>query len=639
MSAATHKPSYDFFISYRRSGPPALARLIKANLESHGFKAFLDVTNLDKGYFDEKILKTVADTSNFIVILSANSLDRCVEKKDWLRLEIERAIATNRNIIPVLMPDFVWPPELPEGIRTLQRHQGVPYDHVFFDSVVQRIEKMRLPVAKSLWKRPRLLAAVLVAILAIGAAGYLSKEHRNNPASLQPTQQELNLQQEAQLLRLGHSLDEAVAKDKAIVALHGALEKSAASNIDEIQKIEGQENSLMSDGETAESQSDFTRAKADYQQVMGLHGARELEAIQSFNVVTQKMNGATDADIAKNNFAEGVTAFNQGEYAMAKTLFDQVLSRTPANWPQRTKAEDYSRRSGVRAQEQQHLAQAQAFFNAKNYDAARDEARQVIASPDPVPSWVQQAQDLIARIPAAPATPPAPAEPSPAAAEIQSAVRDAETLVQQGQYKAAWDKAAAIEQLKGDPSTLREVIKNAEETRYQQLNSSYLTANKQDPAELQNVLLSFQQFLPNAVNRQADAQKYIQEISSEIAALNAPRPSTPAATPAVVANNPANDIAEIQALLNRYAQAVANGDLNGVKAVRQLSPSDEKRMADSLKAMKGKGFALRNCSAPAITGDNAKVSCDTVLTGSKDTPPGQVTISLERVNGHWKIVP
>ena len=637
MKVITRKSECDVFISYRRADGGAEARLIKEELEKHAYEVFLDVTNLDAGPFDEKLLQRIAETPNFVVVLTPHALDRCADRNDWLRREIGCAIQTNRNIVPILVKNFEPPAELSEEIRPLPKYNGVSYSHEHFDSTLQQIMAKVGEAPKARRRRWRRRISMAIVIFAVAVAMYLLVSH-NFYNVQKPSQQELTLQQEANLLRLGRRFDEAIARDQAIVDLHGVLSAWATTEIASMKKLLEQETSLMADGKVAENQSDLTRAKTDYQQVIDLHAARELEAIESFNAVNQKMSGATDAEIAQKNFANGVTAFNHGEYAMAKASFDQVLTRTPPNWPQRAQAQDYARRAGNRSQQQQHFTQAQNYFNGKNYDAAREEARQAINSQDPDPVLVQQTQELIARIPSAPVPTPSPGQPSPAP-EIQGLMRNAEALLQQGQFKGALDKAASIEQLKGDAGALRQAIRTAEETRYQELNSQYLSTDKQNASQLQDLLVAFQQFEQNAVSRQADSKKYCDQISSEIAALSAIRASSPTPAPAPpAAVVPLGNPADVQAVLNRYAQAVANGDLAGVKAVRQLGPSDEKKMADSLKAMKGRGFALRNCITPEITGDTAKASCDTVLTGSKDTPPGHHTFSLMRVNGQWIII-
>ena len=129
----------DVFISYRHEGAHAQARAIRSALRERGVQAFLDVADVRRGYFDEALLRQIADTPNFVVILSPNSLDRCDDEKDWLRREIAHAIQTRRNIIPVLLPEFTFPSELPSDIASLSRYQGQEYSHRYFDAMLTEI--------------------------------------------------------------------------------------------------------------------------------------------------------------------------------------------------------------------------------------------------------------------------------------------------------------------------------------------------------------------------------------------------------------------------------------------------------------------------------------------------------------------
>ena len=133
------KRDYDVFISYRRESGGTVAQALRANLRLRQLRVFLDVSDLKRGRFDETLLQRIAETPNFIVILSPNSLDRCRDQGDWLRQEIVQALNTGSNIIPILMPKFEFPQDLPEEMRTLPRQQAVKYDHEYFEDMVERI--------------------------------------------------------------------------------------------------------------------------------------------------------------------------------------------------------------------------------------------------------------------------------------------------------------------------------------------------------------------------------------------------------------------------------------------------------------------------------------------------------------------
>jgi len=133
------KPRYDVFISYRRETGAAEARLLRSELTKRGVSVFLDVADLRKGFFDEALLRYIAETPSFLVVLTPHALDRCSDPDDWLRREIREAVQSGKDIIPVLMPGFTFPREMPDDIRAAARHQGLSYSHEYFDDMLDRI--------------------------------------------------------------------------------------------------------------------------------------------------------------------------------------------------------------------------------------------------------------------------------------------------------------------------------------------------------------------------------------------------------------------------------------------------------------------------------------------------------------------
>ena len=132
---------YDVFISYRRLGGAAEARLIQDKLLQRNLRVFLDVDELRPGHFDKSLLSCIEATPNFIVILSPGCLQRCADEGDWMRQEIAQAMRTGRTIIPVMLHGFAFPePEtLPPDIRALPTYHGVSYSHDFFAATVAKI--------------------------------------------------------------------------------------------------------------------------------------------------------------------------------------------------------------------------------------------------------------------------------------------------------------------------------------------------------------------------------------------------------------------------------------------------------------------------------------------------------------------
>lgn len=103
------------------------------HLELREYSVFLDVVGLEAGKFDNNLLQNIRSARNFILVCTANAMDRCVgdhEQKDWIHKEVHCALQSQCNIIPVfdnfLMPE---PDHLPETMRAVTSYNGVKWIH------------------------------------------------------------------------------------------------------------------------------------------------------------------------------------------------------------------------------------------------------------------------------------------------------------------------------------------------------------------------------------------------------------------------------------------------------------------------------------------------------------------------------
>src|SRR5271166_2223435 len=93
------------FISYRRTNVPwALA--IFQNLTQHGYDVFFDFSGIASGDFENVILENIHARAHFVVLLTPSALERCGDPEDWLRREIEAALESRRNIVPLMLEGF-----------------------------------------------------------------------------------------------------------------------------------------------------------------------------------------------------------------------------------------------------------------------------------------------------------------------------------------------------------------------------------------------------------------------------------------------------------------------------------------------------------------------------------------------------
>ena len=132
----------DVFISYRREGGYAMARLLYECLHNVGLSVFLDLEELSSGQFNEKLYEAIEKSENFLLVLPPNSLDRCASENDWLRIEIEHAIKLKKNVVPIMMPGFSFPTQLPPSLQVLPFFNGVQSSREYFDATIKKIISM-----------------------------------------------------------------------------------------------------------------------------------------------------------------------------------------------------------------------------------------------------------------------------------------------------------------------------------------------------------------------------------------------------------------------------------------------------------------------------------------------------------------
>ena len=129
------------FISYRRETGSIMARIVQSELKKRGHLSFLDVDDLGPKQFGERLLREIESVPNFVVVLSPGSMDRCQQTDDWLRREISHAITTHRNIIPLMVDEFQYPPKekIPDDLEELLHHNGVNYSHEYFAATFDKL--------------------------------------------------------------------------------------------------------------------------------------------------------------------------------------------------------------------------------------------------------------------------------------------------------------------------------------------------------------------------------------------------------------------------------------------------------------------------------------------------------------------
>ena len=93
------------FLSYRRTNI-SWALAIFQSLTHYGYDVFLDFSGVASSDFERVILGNITARAHFLVLLTPSALERCNEPEDWLRREIEAALDSHRNIVPLMLEGF-----------------------------------------------------------------------------------------------------------------------------------------------------------------------------------------------------------------------------------------------------------------------------------------------------------------------------------------------------------------------------------------------------------------------------------------------------------------------------------------------------------------------------------------------------
>ncbi|GAB4522166.1 MAG: hypothetical protein OHK0046_34410 [Anaerolineae bacterium] len=129
------------FISYRRANV-FHARAIYQDLVSHGYDVFLDFEILNAGAYKPVILNHIKARAHFLVILTPSTLERCAEPNDWVRLEIETALAHKRSVVPLIFDGFDFQdaqPYLTGKLNLLLHYNALRIPSDFFEEAMQRL--------------------------------------------------------------------------------------------------------------------------------------------------------------------------------------------------------------------------------------------------------------------------------------------------------------------------------------------------------------------------------------------------------------------------------------------------------------------------------------------------------------------
>ena len=138
------------FISYRRTNA-SWALAISQSLTHSGFDVFLDYQGIASGDFERSILENIRSRAHFLIVLTPSALARCDDPCDWLRREIEEALETRRNIVPLMLEGFDFgtsaiASKLTGKLAALKRYNGMTVSVEYFEAAMTKLHEKFLNV-------------------------------------------------------------------------------------------------------------------------------------------------------------------------------------------------------------------------------------------------------------------------------------------------------------------------------------------------------------------------------------------------------------------------------------------------------------------------------------------------------------
>ena len=128
------------FVSYRRHDA-GWALAVFQDLFHNGYDVFIDYDGIASGNFETAILENIRARAHFLVLLTPTALERTGDPKDWMRREIEAALDSHRNIVPLMLAGFKFGAGglLTGKLASLEQYNGLSVPEGFFPEAMERL--------------------------------------------------------------------------------------------------------------------------------------------------------------------------------------------------------------------------------------------------------------------------------------------------------------------------------------------------------------------------------------------------------------------------------------------------------------------------------------------------------------------
>jgi serine/threonine-protein kinase len=508
--------------------------------------------------------------------------------------------------------------------------------------VEERIpETPTAPAAGGFLRKPAVLAVLGLAL----AGGVYTVIHfwPKGPEPLPPG--DVSLEAEAKQLWDNRKFDEALADWTKLADHPGPLHQEAVKQMADISQKHVAVEQLYTQGmRLLYEERKYPEAAEKFNEVVQMNLWKSDEARRAYDIASRGPGVAPIKPLWQALFEEGKQAFDKKDYGTAAQDLQQAAHTSGVS--KDISSQSQRLLSVIRDREEQKrlLDQAVQLERSGSKQQAKDMFGRVMKAPNGDPELSASAKQQIDQIgviapPPNPNPIPPPPKPAPDYGPVLGEVR---SLIGQGKWDDAEGKLNGVPAGQGDSNDLRRQIESGRQED-QEFNARKGAASRavvdKNEAVLKESSKYFAPIASQGGRHASEASDITVRIDRTLKEMESSRTTNSGPTGGNGGTTPVtNDAAAINAVIQRFAKAYDEGNLGALRAVREYDPKDEKKLPDILNSVKGKGYSLRNCTAPQISGDTGSVTCDAILTKMKDAKPFRTNIQLKNFDGQWIIV-
>ncbi|MGC2803731.1 MAG: protein kinase [Candidatus Acidiferrum sp.] len=518
--------------------------------------------------------------------------------------------------VPVLTP----PPSAP------QKAQAVPTQIRVEEGAAQI---SRMPTAKKGGSRAlAVTAAVILGLAFVGGGIYAGIRFLPKLLTPKTPAEDLALEAEAKQLWNNHKLDDSLADWKKLAGHPGSLHVEALKQVSDIEAQQAAVEQRYAEGmKLLYEDKKYPEAAQKFNEVMQMNSWKLDEAQHEFEIASKGPGETPVEPLWQVLFDEGKQSFDKKEYAGALLDFQQVMHTKGVSKETNAQAEGLIVVLRDREEQKNAYDQGMQLEQAGKKQQAKDAFTRVVRAPNGDLDLVASAKNQIDQIGAIPEPP----------TDYSAAIGEVRDLIGQSKWDDASAKLSGVPPTQPEYNALKQQLDNGrrEDEYYGRMKTAFDGAHANKNADALVTLRPFFTTEAGKADRHSDdARNVLTEIDADLREAAAKK--TPGAGGGLNARGA--DAAAITDVLRRYAAAYDAGDMQALIAVRQFNVKDQGRLQDILDSAKGKGYELRNCTAPQIGRTTATIRCTGIFTKASDIKPQTLNFGLKRVNEQWIIV-